>query len=437
MRSQPDTRSRKSAGGSLEQNRPAPSTRAMILTLGGLTAVGPLAIDMYVPAFPEMTVDLSASNSAIQASITTFLLGLIVGQLLIGPASDGLGRRRLLLAGTGGFVVLSVVCALSPTAWVLIIARLLLGLFGAAGLVLSRAVIIDSYEGTAVARNFSVLTVILGVAPVAAPVIGGLIVGFTTWRVVFFVLAAFGLALLGCVIRWVPESLPAARRDPAGITRALTSMRALLTHRTFMGYVLVLATGSASLFAYVAASSFVFQDFYDISVGIYTIIYASNACAALIASSLFGLLARRVRLNTLLSAGVLLSLAATAVLLGIDTATGGVLAASWALLFAAMFGFGLIITGSMALGQTVASDVPGAASAVLGGAQFILGAIISPVLGASGAADPLPMALVMVCGFAAATAALFILARPWHGHGEPTNNPPTGHHHAPTEADAA
>ncbi|MCW8379740.1 multidrug effflux MFS transporter [Streptomyces justiciae] len=395
-----------------------PRTGVLITVLAALTAVAPLATDMYVPAFPEMTTALNATSSGVQLSMTAFLLGLVIGQLLIGPLSDGHGRRRLLLGGSALFTVFSLACAVAPNAQVLTAARLLEGVAGAAGMVISRAVLTDWYRGADAARHFSVLSMILGVAPVAAPVIGSVIATAASWRAVFVVLALFGLLLLLTVWRWVPESLPTERRHPGGIPAAFRTMARLTRNRTFMGYVLVLSCASAALFAYISGSPFVFQDIYGASATGYSLIFAVNAVALLVASGLLGVLSRRMHMNTLLSIGVGLSVLATAVQAVIDLTVGGSLVTTWICLFVTMFGLGLTITSTYTLGQAVAKHAAGGASAMLGGGQFLLGAAVSPLVGAFGESSPTPMALIMFIAFLCAGAMLLLLARPWQRQGE-------------------
>ncbi len=392
-------------------------TGLLITVLASLTAVAPLATDMYVPAFPDMTRALGASSSGIQLSMTAFLLGLVIGQLLIGPLSDGHGRRRLLLGGSTLFTVFSLACAAAPNIEVLTTARLLEGTAGAAGMVISRAVLTDLYRGTDLTRHFSVLSMILGVAPVAAPVIGGLIATGASWRAVFLVLAGFGLMLVLAVWRWVPESLPAERRQRGGLPAAFRAMGRLTRQRAFMGYVLVLSCASAALFAYIAGSPFVFQDIYGASATGYSLIFAVNALGMLVASGLVGALSRHLPLTTLLSVGVGLAVVGTLAQVAIDLTTGGSLITTWGCLFLAMFGTGLTITTTYTLGQTVAARAAGGASAMLGGGQFLLGGLVSPLVGAFGESSPTPMAVIMCIGFVCSAAMLVLLVRPWQRQG--------------------
>ncbi|MCX4767792.1 multidrug effflux MFS transporter [Streptomyces sp. NBC_01275] len=392
----------------------------LVAVLGALTAVAPLATDMYVPGFPSMGDALGASSSAVQLTMTAFLAGLVVGQLIIGPLSDGLGRRRLLISGAAGFVLLSLACAVAPNVAVLTGARFLQGVAGAAGMVLARAVLTDRFHGAELPRHFAVLSQVMGVAPIAAPVLGGAILSVATWRAVFAVLAVLGVLLLLAVLRAVPESLPPERRHGGGVASTFRAMGSLLARRTFMGYVLVIALVSAALFTYISGSSFVFENLHGVSSTTYSLIFATNAVGMLVAGAVFSRLAGRgVRLNTLLTAGVGISLVGALAQVVQVMAVGETLVGTWITLFVTVTGIGLVFPGGMSIGQAVGRAAPGAASALLGGLQFLFGALASPLVGVFGEDSSRPMALIMLIAVAAAGLALVGLARPWQGHGEP------------------
>lgn len=402
---------------------PLPSPRqasALIAVLGALTAVAPLATDMYVPGFPSMGATLHASSSAVQLTLTAFLVGMVVGQLLIGPMSDGWGRRRLLISGSAGFVLFSLLCAVAPNVELLTAARFLQGFAGAAGMVLARAVITDCFRGADVPRYFALLSQILGIAPIAAPVIGGAVLSLSTWRAVFVVLAVLGVLLLIAVLKKVPETLPPERRHSGGLTGTFRTMGTLMRHRAFMGYVLVLSFTSAALFAYISGSSFVFQNVHGVSPTAYSLIFASNAVGMLIAGVTFARLSVRVRLNTLLIAGLTVSGIGAAALLVLPAMTGESLAVSWICLFVAISGIAIIFPSTMSIGQNLGRSAPGAASALIGGLQFLFGAVASPLVGLFGEDTATPMAVIILIALALAGVCLVLLARPWMSHGEVT-----------------
>ncbi|GAA0464724.1 multidrug effflux MFS transporter [Streptomyces olivaceiscleroticus] len=402
--------------------RPRKRTGALIAVLGALTGIAPLATDMYVPGFPAMGETLHASSSAVQLTMTAFLAGLVVGQVLVGPISDGLGRRGLLIWGGIGFTVLSLACAVAPNVEVLTTARFLQGVCGAAGMVLARAVLTDRFHGPDIPRYFALLSQILGVAPVAAPVVGGAILSVSTWRAVFVVLAFIGALLLLSVVAKVPESLPPERRHSGGIGGTFRAMGTLLGNRAFMGYVLVLGFSAAALFAYISGSSFVFENLYGVSATVYSLIFACNAIAMLIAGAVFGKLARHhVPLNTLLTAGVCIAGLGALVQVLLLATIGSTLAGTWICLFLTLGGIGVTFPATMSLGQTLGRATPGAASALLGGLQFLFGAAASPLVGAFGEGSSAPMALIMLIALVAAALCLLTLVRPWQHHGETEN----------------
>ncbi|WP_217237570.1 multidrug effflux MFS transporter [Streptomyces sp. AC555_RSS877] len=394
---------------------PAKRTGLLIALLGALTAVAPLATDMYVPGFPEMGRALRASDSAVQLSMTSFLAGLVIGQLVIGPLSDRLGRRRLLLPGTALFAVLSVACAAAPTVEVLTATRFLQGVAGAAGMVLARAILTDRFQGPALPRYFSLLTMVLGAAPVVAPVMGGGILSAGSWRAVFGALALFGVLLFLAVLRGVPESLPPERRHQGGVAGAFRAMGRLLGRRAFLGYALTLGFAGAALFACIAGSSFVFQEVYGTSAGLYSLIFATNACGMLLAGAVFGVLARRLGQGALLTASVVIASAAVLVQVLLLVTVGGGLVGTWVTLFFAAFGIGGIFPATMSMGQSLGREASGAASALLGGTQFLFGALASPLVGAFGTASALPMAVTMLGALLCAALCLVFLVRPWRG----------------------
>ncbi|WP_051096166.1 multidrug effflux MFS transporter [Streptomyces sulphureus] len=403
--------------GSPERRSPARSM-GLLAVLGALTAVGPLAIDMYVPGFPSMGASLHTGSSSVQLTMTAFLAGLVAGQLVFGPMSDSLGRRRLLLCGCVGFAVLSAACAFAPTAQVLVAARFFQGAAGAIGMVLARAVLTDLFAGPELPRYFAVLSQILGVAPIAAPVLGGAVLSVAEWRAIFVFLAAVGVALLLAVVWRVPETLPTERRRNEGIAATFRAMGRLAGNRAYLGYVLVLGFSSGAMFSYVGGSSFVFEKVHGVTSGLYSLIFASNALGLLLSGGVFGRLSRRFSVNSLLSWAVAVSIAAALAQLVLVLTLGETLAGTWLTLFVTLFGVGTIFPASMSLGQSVGRDAPGAASALLGGVQFLLGAVGSPLVGFFGEGSSTPMAAVMLGALCLAALALLTLARPWRLSGE-------------------
>jgi Bcr/CflA subfamily drug resistance transporter len=390
----------------------------LILVLGALTAVVPLAIDMYVPGFPAMTQGLGASEPAVQLTMTAFLAGLVSGQLLVGPLSDALGRRRPLLVAISLFAVLSVACALAPTVAVLTGTRFLQGVAGGGCMVLARAIVADRFHGPDLPRHYALMAMVLGVAPIVAPVLGGAVLSVSTWRVIFVVLAVIGVLLLFAVLLRVPETLPRDRRAGGGPGGTLRTMRRLAGRRALLGYVLTAAFSSAVLFSYIAGASFVLQDGYGASPAQFGLIFAANAAGMLAAGAAFGALSRRVRLGTLLAAHVTIAFAGTLAHVLLLAAGLGGLAVTCACLFVTLFGLGGVFPACMTLAQMLGRDASGATSALLGAVQFLLGALASPLAGLAGTSSAVPLALIMLAAATCSAAALLAVARPWQGPGE-------------------
>lgn len=394
-------------------------TVRLIVVLGGLSAVSPFAIDMYAPGFPEIVDSFATSKTSVQLSLTACLIGLALGQLVLGPVSDATGRRRLLLVGCGLFSVFSLICAVAPNIVVFDAARLLQGAAGSAGIVIGRAVVSDCFTGTRAARQLTALSVIGSTAPILAPVAGGLVLDLGSWRLVFVALAAAGLLLLVAVWAWVPESLPVERRRTGGLRPALTAMGGLLKRREMVGYLLVMGFGLGALFAYITGSPFVFEEGYGLSPTEYGLVFATNAIGTVVAGTIFARLTGRVRLNALLSVGVAVMVVSLAVLVALLAVGIDALATTWVCLFGLTFGIGLLLPAATTLILEVGSHAPGAASGMLGGSQFVLGAAAAPLPGVLGDTTAMSTAVVVLGCAVLAGLALVALARPWEGHGEP------------------
>lgn len=375
------------------------------LALGGLTALPPLSMDMYLPALPEVTDSLHSPAATVQLTLTACLMGMALGQLVVGPMSDKWGRRRPLLTGLLIYVAATAACAFAPTTELLVGFRLVQGLAGAAGIVIARAMVRDLYDGVAMARFFSTLMLISGVAPVAAPLIGGQILRLTDWRGVFVVLTAVGAALSLLVWRRLPETLPPERRQSGGVGQALRAMGALLTDRVFTGYMLAGGFAFAALFAYISASPFVVQDIYGASPQTFSLLFGANSIGLVAAGQINGkLLIGRVSLDKALAFGfAVVTVAAAALLLMTSGVFGKVpLAAVATGLFVLMSAMGLAMPNTNALALMRSRDAAGSASALLGTSTYLLGAIASPLVGIAGEHTAVPMATVqLVCALAA------------------------------------
>lgn len=401
-----------------------PPTRAVrrtgwlvTLALGGLTATPPLAIDMYLPSFPEVTSSLNAPAATVQLTLTACLLGMALGQLVVGPMSDRWGRRRPLLTGLAVYVVATALCAVAPTIEALVAFRLTQGLAGSAGIVIARAVVRDLYDGVAMARFFSTLMLIGGVAPVVAPVIGGQILRVTDWRGVFVVLTAVGVLLAVLVWAKLPETLPEEERHEGGVGAALRAMRALLADLPFAGFMLTGGFAFAVLFAYISASPFVIQEIYGASPQTFSLLFGINSVGLVAAGQINGkVLVGRVRLEKVLGAGLaVVSAAAVALLLmslGVFGEPGLVPVA--VALFVLMSAMGLTLPNAQSLALLRTRHSAGSASALLGTSSFLIGAVASPLVGIAGEDTAVPMAVVQVVSALVALACFMGMCRPWN-----------------------
>ncbi|MCX4810630.1 multidrug effflux MFS transporter [Streptomyces sp. NBC_01239] len=389
----------------------------VVLVLGGLTATPPLAMDMYLPSLPEVTRSLHAPAATVQLTLTACLAGMALGQLAVGPMSDKWGRRRPLLTGLAIYIVATALCAIAPNVESLIAFRLAQGLAGAAGIVIARAVVRDLYDGVAMARFFSTLMLVSGVAPIVAPLVGGQILRVTDWRGVFVVLTAVGILLTALVWRRLPETLAPADRHAGGTAEALRSMRALLTDLPFTGYMLTGGFAFAALFAYISASPFVIQEIYGASPQTFSLLFGVNSVGLVVVGQINGkLLVGRVSMDKVLAAGLaVVVLASTALLLMATGAFGevGLIPVATAL-FVLMSAMGVTMPNAQTLALMRTRHSAGSASALLGTSSFLIGAVASPLVGIAGEHTAVPMAVVQLVAGLVAVACFVGMCRPWN-----------------------
>jgi DHA1 family bicyclomycin/chloramphenicol resistance-like MFS transporter len=384
--------------------------------LGSLTAVPPLAMDMYLPSLPEVTRSLHAPAATVQLTLTACLAGMALGQLVVGPMSDRWGRRRPLLAGLAVFVAATVLCALAPTVELLVAFRLAQGLAGAAAIVIARAVVRDLYDGMAMARFFSTLMLISGVAPIVAPLIGGQVLRVTDWRGVFAVLTVVGVLIGVLVWAKLPETLPSAARHSGGVGEALRAMRTLLADRSFTGYMLTGGFAFAALFAYIAASPFVIQEIHGASPQTFSLLFGVNSVGLVVVGQINGkILVGRVGLDKVLGVGLAIVIAAATALLLMSLGVFGEvgLAPVAVALFVLMSAMGITLPNTQALALMRVRHAAGSASALLGTSSFLIGAIASPLVGVAGEDTALPMAVVQLAAALVALACFVGMCRPW------------------------
>jgi DHA1 family bicyclomycin/chloramphenicol resistance-like MFS transporter len=393
-------------------------TPGLLVVLALLSALAPFATDLYLPAFPRMTVDLATDAAQVQLTLTAFLVGVAAGQLVFGPLSDRWGRRGPLVVGAVLCVAASVVAALAPNVAVLVAARLVQGLTGAAGMVVGRAIISDLATGRAAARAFSVMMMVGGIAPILAPFVGSLLVGPVGWRGILWVVAALAVAMLVSVLVVVRETLPAARRTAGrgaaspvpAVEAAGTSPVRALASRAYLGHTLAFGFAFAVMMAYISASPFVYQVMIGMSAVTYGIVFGATALGLLVVSAVSARLAATRPARRLLGVGLGLVLAGSLALAALVLSGAPV----WLLpvpIFVAVASLGLVLGNATALALAAVPRAAGTGSAVLGALQFALAALVSPLVGLGGERTAVPLAVVMAVAAVVALGA-FLLARP-------------------------
>jgi len=389
-------------------------TTALILTLALQSAVPPFATDMYTPAFPRVTADLATSASLVGLTLTTFFLGMALGQLVGGPLSDQRGRRRPMIVGGLICTLGAVGCALAPSIGLLIVFRVVQGFGGGLAAVVARAVVVDVAKGDQLAKVMSIMMAIGGLAPMVAPVLGGTVLTLGgTWRTVFWFLVGFGLLMMITAIVFVPESLPQERRHGGGLRQFASGLSQVLRIRLFVGYMLTAALSGFTMMAYIANSSYVLQVQKGLRPLPFALFFASTALAQVLLSVVNAkIVGRRFQPRTLIGFGLTLATVAVATLtvgvFALDTPL--ILTCAGFLVLMAVQAFIFGNANALAAGQ--ARHIAGAASAVLGVTQAVAMATSAPLASSGGAATAAPMICVMIAGLAGSLFAYLVLARP-------------------------
>ncbi|WP_328363242.1 multidrug effflux MFS transporter [Mycobacterium sp. NBC_00419] len=384
-----------------------PSRLRMIVILGALVALGPLTIDMYLPALPRIAQELGVSSSVAQLTLTGTLAGLALGQLIVGPLSDSLGRRRPLIAGIGVHMVASLMCLLAPNMAVLGIARGLQGMGAAAAMVVAVAVVGDLFTDSVAATVMSRLMLVLGVAPVLAPSLGAAVLLHASWHWVFAALIVLAAGLLVMAVLALPETLPPSHRRPLALRSILATYAELFRDLRFVILVLVGALGMSGLFAYISAAPFVLLGRHGLDQQSFALIFGAGAIALIGATQFNVVLLRRFTPQRIMVAALMAATLGGAVFIALAaTHTGGVagfVVPVWTVL--GMLGF--VIPNAPAVALSRHPDAAGTAAALLGAAQFGVGAVIAPVVGLLGN-DEIALAVVMTAGVSIALAALLL-----------------------------
>ncbi|SDB18305.1 multidrug effflux MFS transporter [Belnapia rosea] len=370
-----------------------PVSAFLVLILAAMSAFGPLATDMYLPAFPAIAAGLRTDAATVQKTLAAFFAGMAIAQLAFGPLSDRFGRRPPLLAGLGIFVLGSIGCALTGDAGWLSVWRFVQGLGGCAGMVTARAILRDVTEGTATIRLMSRLMLVVTLAPILAPSIGGLLLGWGGWRAIFWALVAYGLGLALVVTLTLPETLAPERRRREGLVGIVTVYARMLGNRRFMGLVLSGVLPMGGLFAYIAGSPFVFMELHGVAPAHYGLVFGANALGIMGVSQLNAMLSQRHPPERVLLWG-LLAMAGAGVVLAALSGSGSFLGVALPL-FVYVASIGMVMPIAAALAMASQGRAAGSASALIGTLQFSGGALTGALVGALHDGTAVPMAVVM------------------------------------------
>ncbi|MEU5946856.1 multidrug effflux MFS transporter [Micromonospora sp. NPDC047465] len=384
--------------------------KALAVVLGLLTIFGPISMDLYLPALPALTTELGATTSAAQLTVTACLLGLAIGQVVAGPLSDRLGRRRPLLAGVVAYLLTSVLCAVSPTIELLVAARFVQGLAAAVGIVIAQAAGRDLYSGGRLVRYYGRLTVLGGLAAIIGPVIGGQLASLTDWRGIFLFLGGVGAVILAATMLIFRETLPADRRVVGGVAHTGRDFRRLLSDRMFVGTVVITGFVNAALFAYLSGATYVLQGIYGLSPQGYSFAFGLNSLGFMAFGFVAGRLAESWSEKGTLVLGLLMTLVGAGALLATAVLHLSLVAMVLSLLTMVS---GVAVTTPPATSLALASypDIAGTASSLLGCARFAFGGLAAPLVGLAGADDATPLGLVTVLSAAVAATTYVILLR--------------------------
>lgn len=377
-----------------------------VLMLGLMCALPAVSTDMYLPSLPDVARDLDTSATAAQLTMTAMLIGGAVGQLVIGPLSDRFGRRKPVLIGVVLHVITSLLCAIAPAIVPLIALRTVQGFFNASATVVAMAIIRDRFVGADASRLMSRLMLVIGVAPLFAPSLGGLIAGQWGWRSVFVALAGFGVVLWVVVWRRLPETLPPERRRQGGLRTAVSGYRSLLRDRHFVALAILPGLGMAVLMSYVVASPFVLREGYGLSATEFSLLFAVNGIGLVLGAQVNASLVRRVAPIRIVRVVLPVSLGLTGVLLALAITGWGGLIALLVVLWLILALVNFVPPNASALALTRHGEIAGTAAAVIGSMQAGVAGLVSPLSGLLGG-DAVAMAAVMV---GASVAGLLVLA---------------------------
>ena len=374
----------------------------LALVLGALTAMGPLAIDTYLPALPTIARELHTTGALVQVSLSVYFVGIAIGQAIYGPLSDRLGRKPALYFGLTLFILASCGCAVAANVEALIACRFLQALGGCAPLVIPRAIVRDHFDQRDSVRMLSVLMLVMGLAPILAPLVGGQLLVRFGWRSIFWAHAGYGSIWLLAVLGALPESLSLDRRRRQRLRAVVGVYVALLRDRAFMSHVLAGGLIFSGLLAYISGSPFVFIELFDVPAERFGLYFGSNAFGIIAASQVNGWLAQRAEPGRILRLVLPVSLVAGVALLASAYSGFGGFPGILVPLFIFIATHGFVMPNTTALAMAPHGAVAGSASAFLGSVQFVLGATAGTIVGAGSNGTAVPLAAtVAACGVGA------------------------------------
>ena len=405
---------------------PVRLTNALLGTVVLVSAIAPLATDMYVPAFPRVGSDLAAAPTQVQLTLTTFFVGMALGQLIGGPVSDARGRRMPLLLALTAMTAACIACALSPTITLMMAARFVQGLAGGWAMVTARAVVVDLTRGPQLVRSLNLVAGVGGIAPILGPLLGAVILQLSHWRVSFWVVAALGAMMIVAVAAGIGESLPKDRRHRGGLGQLRPAAGRVLRTRGFVGYLIVMAFSMGVTFAYVATSAFILQGMNGLSPVMYSVDFAANAVGLALATLLAARLAGRASTRSVITVGLAVTAAAGLLLLAGALWWGTPLPVALLAFFLLMSAQGLVGPNAGALASAQVPEHPGTGSAVLGFLQWCMAGLVAPIAGLGGEHTAVPMAVIVSVLAGISFAALRMLtASDSHQPGPLTHGPPS------------
>jgi len=373
-----------------------------LLILGALSAFAPMSIDMYLPSLPTIAADFGTAPSAVQFTLTSFFIGMALGQVIHGPLADRYGRKPPLYGGLLLYIAASVGCAVAPNVATLTALRFAQAVGGCAGVVIARAMVRDCFDARTSARVYSLLMLVMGLAPILAPFLGSLILAFAGWQAIFLVLALFGLACLLAVWRYLPETRPKETASRPGLGPILRVYAQLLRDRGFLGYVLSGGFAQAGMFAYITGSPHVFIELYGVPAPAYGWLFGLNALGLIASSQVNRRLLLRHTAESILRRANRTTVLLGLVLLTVAASGWGGLPALSIPLFGYLASLGFTAPNALALALAPQGARAGSASALTGALQFGVATLASAAVGLLGAGSALPMTGVIAgCGLLA------------------------------------